>query len=256
MPSRAFTVASHNVGRMWGSKPLTDTQYDKLADDYARFLSQHGAPDILCTQETRGKFYPVLAEKMGYGHKFNLKKGTVILSKYPMEAGGDIPFGKTRNSTLWVDIRVQGQLLRVYNVHLQSNKVTNDAEKVVEEGELNEEKTWLDIGRVLGKVGRATAQRTEQAERLRAHVEACPHPAILCGDLNDTPNSYVYRLLSNGLHDTFSDKGLGLGTTYGGVLPFLRIDYILTDKALHTYTCRHVRGPFSDHFPVVATLGF
>jgi endonuclease/exonuclease/phosphatase family metal-dependent hydrolase len=251
--SGAFTIATHNLGRMWG-KVTTDQQYALLAEDYSRFLERNGTPDILCTQETRGKFYPMLAEKMGYEHKFNLKKGTVILSKYPMEAGGDIPFGKTGNSSLWVDVRIGKKLVRVYSVHLQSNKVTNDTEKVIEKGDLDEEKTWEDINRVLRKVGGATIIRAEQAERLRAHIEGCPHPVILCGDLNDTPNSYVYRVLSKGMTDTFQERGFGLGSTFSGVLPFLRIDYILADPAIRTYNCRTVRGPFSDHYPVVATL--
>jgi endonuclease/exonuclease/phosphatase family metal-dependent hydrolase len=252
--SGTFTIATHNLGRMWG-KVTTDQQYALLAEDYSRFLERSGAPDILCTQETRGKFYPLLAEKMGYEHKFNLKKGTVILSKYPMEAGGDIPFGKTGNSSLWVDVRIGKKLVRVYSVHLQSNKVTNDTEKVIEKGDLDEEKTWEDINRVLQKVGGATIIRAEQAERLRTHIEGCPHPVVLCGDLNDTPNSYIYRILSRGMTDTFQERGFGLGSTFAGVLPFLRIDYILTDPAIGTYACRTVRGPFSDHYPVVATLG-
>jgi endonuclease/exonuclease/phosphatase family metal-dependent hydrolase len=218
-------------------------------------LTQHGAPDILCTQETRGKFYRLLAEKMGYTHTFNLKKGTVILSKYPMEAGGDIPFGATANSTLWVDIRVGNDLIRVYSVHLQSNKVSVDTEKVLEEAdEVGHEHTLRGINRVVGKVGRATAVRAEQALRLREHVLKSPHPFLLCGDLNDTPTSYVYALLADGLCDTFREKGSGIGTTFGGVLPMLRIDYILTDPAFKTYTCRTVRGPYSDHYPVFAEM--
>ena len=78
----------------------------------------------------------------------------------------------------------------------------------------------------------------------------------MCGDFNDTPNSYVYARLSEGLNDTFRDKGLGFGTTFGGALPMLRIDYILTDRDIKTYSCRTVRdGGFSDHYPVFVTVG-
>lgn len=257
VPANAVSVTTHNLGRLWRGGKITDAQYAQMTDDYAGFLKENGAPDVLCTQETRGKFYRLLAEKMNYPHTFNLNKGTVILSRYPMEAGGDIPFGATSNSTLWVDIRFpDNRLVRVYNVHLQSNKVTNDTEKVIGEAELNDEETWHDIGRVLNKVGGATQLRAEQAQRLREHIEACPHPVVVCGDFNDTPNSYVYKLLSEGLNDTFREKGFGRGTTFGGVLPMLRIDYILTDKKIKTYTCRTVRGPFSDHFPVFVQIGF
>jgi endonuclease/exonuclease/phosphatase family metal-dependent hydrolase len=220
-------------------------------------LQENGFPDILCTQETSGKFYRLLADKMDYPHTFNLKKGTVILSRFPILAGGDVQFENTSNSTLWADIKVgEKKVVRVYNIHLQSNRVTKTTAKVIEKGDLDEEETWQDIGFVLGRVGSATSLRAEQAQKLREHIAACKLPVIICGDFNDTPNSYVYSLLSDGFHDTFRQKALGLGTTFGGALPLLRIDYILTEKSITTFSCRTIRdGDFSDHYPVFAALG-
>ena len=257
VPESALTMATHNIGEIFRGIKGTEENYEKRATAYARYLEENGNPDVLCTQETTGKFYRLLAQKMGYEHTFNLKKGTVILSRYPIEGGGDIPFGKTANSTLWADIRIDGKLLRLYNVHLQSNKVTQTTEKVIGKGELDEEQTWQDIGYVLDRVGTATEMRAEQAQRLREHVLACDHPVVICGDFNDTPNSYVYSLLSEGLEDTFREKGLGLGTTFAGVLPMLRIDYVLTEKSFTTYSCRVGRdSDFSDHYPVFVALGW
>lgn len=256
VPEEAVTVATHNLGALFRGQKVTDASRYKKANAYAQFLKENGLPDILCTQETTRKFFPLLAAKMGYEHTFNLKKGTVIFSRFPMEAGGDIPFGDgTANSTLWVDVRIGERLVRVYNVHLQSNKVTTDTEKVIEDADLDEEETWHDIGSVLDRVGSATSLRALQAQRLREHIEACPHPVIVCGDFNDTPNSYVYALLSQGLTDTFREKGGGLGTTFAGVLPLLRIDYVLTDPGFKTYDYHRVRGPYSDHYPVFVELG-
>jgi endonuclease/exonuclease/phosphatase family metal-dependent hydrolase len=257
VPESAITIATHNLGGIYQRREATDAWREKRVAAYAHFLQENGLPDLLCTQETSGKFYRLLAEKMGYQHAFNLKKGTVILSRYPIEAGGDVPFGKTANSTLWVDINLNGKRVRVYNVHLQSNKVSADAEKVVGKGELDEGETWHEIGSVLDRVGNATSVRAEQAQRLREHIQACKHPVIVCGDFNDTPNSYAYATIAEGFSDTFREKGLGFGTTFAGVLPLLRIDYILTEKTLTTYSCRTVRtSDFSDHYPVFATIGF
>lgn len=257
IPESSLTIATHNIGEIFKERKITDALYEKRASAYAHYLQENGNPDLLCTQETSGKFYRLLAQKMGYEYTFNLKKGTVILSRYPIEAGGDIQFGNTANSTLWADIRVNDKLIRLYNVHLQSNKVTQTTEKVIDKGELAVEETWQDIGSVLDKVGNATGIRAEQAQRLRQHILACNHPVIICGDFNDTPNSYVYSLLSEGLHDTFRDKGLGLGTTFAGVLPMLRIDYVLAEKSFSTFSCRVGRdSDFSDHYPVFVALGF
>ncbi len=255
VPPGAFSIATHNLGRMWKGRK-TQEDYAALAESYAQFWRERGIPDVLCTQETRGQFYPLLAEKLGYPYKFNLKKGTVILSRFPLEAGGEAPFGKTSNSALWADVRIGNRLVRIFNLHLQSNKVTNDTEKVLEEGDLQEEKTWKDIRRVLGKVGGATRIRARQARMVREAARESPHPVIICGDLNDTPNSYVYRQLSTGLTDTFREKGQGFGTTFAGALPLLRIDYALTDPTLRVHGCSIEKGPFSDHYPVSVRLSW
>jgi endonuclease/exonuclease/phosphatase family metal-dependent hydrolase len=150
------------------------------------------------------------------------------------------------------------KVLRLYNVHLQSNRVTKTTEKVIKKGELDEEQTWEDISFVLSRVGSATGLRAQQAQKLREHIMASKWPVVICGDFNDTPNSYVYALLSEGFNDTFRKKALGVGTTFAGSLPLLRIDYVLTEKTLKTYSCSTLRegGKFSDHYPVVVALGY
>lgn len=259
IPENALIVATHNLGDIYRGRPATDAWCEKRASEYAAFLKANGSPDILCSQETSGKFYRLLAEKMGYAHTFNLKKGTVILSRYPIVAGGDVPFGNTYNSTLWADVQMPNKkVLRLYNVHLQSNRVTKTTEKVIKKGELDEEQTWEDISFVLSRVGSATGLRAQQAQKLREHIMASKWPVVICGDFNDTPNSYVYALLSEGFNDTFRKKALGVGTTFAGSLPLLRIDYVLTEKTLKTYSCSTLRegGKFSDHYPVVVALGY
>lgn len=258
VPESALTICTHNLGGIYLGKEPTEAWREKRAAAYARFLQENGFPDILCTQETSGKFYRLLADKMDYPYAFNLKKGTVILSRYPIEAGGDVPFGKTSNSILWADIRIaKTKVVRVYNVHLQSNRVTQTTERVIEKGDLDEGETWQDIGNVLDRVGDATSIRAEQAKKLREHIAASKYPVIVCGDFNDTPNSYVYSILSDGLTDTFRERGLGPGTTFAGALPLLRIDYILTEKSLTPYSCRIAcDNLFSDHYPVFSSVGF
>ena len=255
-PEKSITLVTHNLGLMFGGKKSSESFTDSIAGAYAAFLKKEGVPDIICTQETRGSFYPLLGKYLGYDQRFNLKKGTVILSRFPILAGGDIPFGKTSNSTLWANIQLPGgKVVRVYNVHLQSNKVSVDAEKVIGDPNLNKEETWDEIGRVVSKVGGATSQRAEQAIRLRNHILECPYPVIVCGDFNDTPNSFVYHHISDGLTDTWESRARGIGTTFAGALPMLRIDYILSDPAFPVSSAKVVRdAKWSDHYPVWATL--
>ena len=256
VPDNAITVATHNLGGIFRGINLEQEVWDNIHRGYAQYLKDNGNPDILCVQETARKFYPYLAELMGYPYSFNLKVGTILLSRFPIEASGDVPFSESDNSILWADIRVGKRLVRVYSVHMHSNRVTGDTEKVLGEPELDKKETWRGVYKVVRKVGYATGIRAEQAAVLRKHMDASPYPVILCGDLNDTPNSYVYGILSEGLTDTFRERGLGLGTTFAGALPFLRIDYVLTDPRIKVYSCRVARGPWSDHYAVVAKVGF
>lgn len=251
-----FVVMTHNQGGLFKRRP-DDKAVAEVAERYVAFLKERGVPDVICSQETYGPFYREVARRLGFEYSFNLKKGTVIISRFPIAAGGDIPFGKTQNSTLWADIKgPQGKTFRVYNVHLQSNKVSAKTEKMLEPGEIDQDKAFEEIGFVLNRVGAATAVRTEQAERIRLHQNDCPHPSLICGDFNDTPNSWVYRHLSEGMTDAFQTAGFGRGTTYAGSLPMLRIDYVLAAPAIDVYDCTIARNPaFSDHYPVFAVLG-
>jgi endonuclease/exonuclease/phosphatase family metal-dependent hydrolase len=256
VPENSFTIATHNIGGIWrGQHYISDSMRAATAEIYTSFWKENGLPDILCVQEVSTKFYHILGKKLGYEYTFNLKKGTTIFSRFPIEAGGEVPFDRTSNSALWADVRIGKKTVRLYNVHLQSNKVAATTDKVAANPDLDERETWRQIGGVLKRVGGATGIRAEQAQRVREHLQTSPHPIVVCGDFNDTPNSYVYSHLSQGLADTFREKGLGLGTTFAGTLPLLRIDYILTEKGFDTFSCRTIRGGDSDHYPVVTTLG-
>jgi endonuclease/exonuclease/phosphatase (EEP) superfamily protein YafD len=256
-PENAITLTTHNLGGLFRGIHLSDAEWNQIYVDYSQFLKSNGNPDILCTQETSRKFHQSLAKKMGYPHSFDINRGgTAILSRYPVIRGGQVPFGQPENGSIWADLKIGKRTVRVYNVHLQSNKVTYDTKRVLDDSDLQKKETWRDINKVLRKVGGATSVRAGQAKKLRDLIAASPHPVILCGDFNDTPTSYVYSQLAENLTDTFREKGLGLGTTFSGAVPFLRIDYILTDPRLKPYSCRVLRRSASDHYAVVATMGF
>ncbi len=257
VPENTLTVATHNLGGLFRGIHLSDEEWAQIYSDYVGFLKKNGDPDILCTQETGRKFYKSLATKMGYPHTFDLNRGgTAIMSRFPVLRGGQVPFGQPENGSIWADLKIGKRIVRVYNVHLQSNKVTNDTKRVIDEPDLKNEETWREINKVLRKVGGATSLRAGQATKLRDLIAASPYPVILCGDFNDTPNSFVYDQVAEGMTDTFREKGFGFGTTFAGAVPLLRIDYILTDPALIPYSCQILHGGVSDHNAVVAQLGF
>jgi endonuclease/exonuclease/phosphatase family metal-dependent hydrolase len=118
----------------------------------------------------------------------------------------------------------------------------------------NEEQTFGEHGRrIIGRLKRAFISRAPQAETVAAHISESPYPVILAGDFNDTPASYVYRLLSRNLVDAYR-SGRGLGSTYTRSIPGFRIDYILHSP--HFESFNYLRGDqkYSDHYPVRTML--
>lgn len=227
--------------------------------DFSKFMKKMGTIQILCAQEANQGSLEFFRDSFQLPYYFNSKensKRTFIFSKYPLLKTGNIKFDNTWNSCIWADLKVQDQIIRVYNVHLQSNKISDTAEKISEEGNIQEKETWESIGDMFTNYKEASKKRARQAERVAKHIAACPYPVILGGDFNDTPLSYTYHVLSTGFQDTFKECGSGIGTTYGGSIPALRIDYVLADENFEVLGHQTFKKNYSDHFPVVGTLRF
>lgn len=52
-----------------------------------------------------------------------------------------------------------------------------------------------------------------------------------------------------------SRTGFGIGHSYNGKIPFLRIDYILTNPSFEIQKFEIVNNKISDHFPVYSEIG-
>jgi len=83
-------------------------------------------------------------------------------------------------------------------------------------------------------------------------------PAIFCGDFNDTPDSELYKRISEKWIDAWSLVGKGDGFTMTSASPTRRIDYVwVSDKK--NFKLRWMDVPqtrASDHLPVVAEMEF
>jgi len=77
---------------------------------------------------------------------------------------------------------------------------------------------------------------------------------IVCGDFNDTPVSFSYHTLADGLTDAFVNSGQGIGRTYIGKLPSFRIDYIFHGDRFESYNFKTLDYRMSDHLPVSCSL--
>lgn len=156
--------------------------------------------------------------------------------------------GNNISGVLVTDVTTPIGKLRLVNAHLYSNQISILAKQIGEqdgvEGEVSQAKSMLR------RYAGAAAGRARQADVIRKTVEESPHPVIVGGDFNDVPSSYTYqRSLTPRLRDAWAEHGsLGLGTTYTGPLPGLRIDYFMVDTALQVQSIERVETGFSDHY--------
>jgi endonuclease/exonuclease/phosphatase (EEP) superfamily protein YafD len=119
---------------------------------------------------------------------------------------------------------------------------------------VEEDETLSDAKFVATRIKRNTLIRVKQSRQLQMHAAECPHPVIICGDLNETPVSYITRILTKNRQDTFKEKGFGINATYAGAIPGLRIDYILPSSRLKVLNHKVYHTDMSDHYPVYSTL--
>lgn len=177
--------------------------------------------------------------------------GVAIFSKFPIVNQGDVIFGEnTLNKGVYVDLKIEQDTVRIFNVHLHSMSIKTDS--LFETGG-NVKENYLDA---FYRLRRGFITRGNQVQILKEYVRTSPYQAIVCGDFNDVPYSYTYQQMRQELHNAFEDAGNGFGFTYNGKLFFLRIDNQFYDErlaALNFTTHRNV--PYSDHFPVSATYG-
>jgi len=181
--------------------------------------------------------------------------GIATFSKFPIVKKGVIYLDKkSTNICIFSDIKIDDDTIRVYNCHLQSVRFGMEDYKFIEDiSKSGEDTETIQRTRtIFGRLKRAFVKRAVQAEMIAASIRESPHPVIVCGDFNDTALSYSYKVISGALKDAFRQSGNGLGITYAGPIPGLRIDYILHSNNVLTYGFKTHKIKLSDHFPIEA----
>ena len=159
---------------------------------------------------------------------------------------------------IFTDIVLNKDTIRIYNVHLESFRFGNDDYSFYSHlTEPTSENLKIKEGslKIFGKLKKAFVLRAEQVEILKKEVSGSPYPVILCGDFNDTPSSYTYHRMNDGLTDAFRTAGHGIfGNTFAGNFPSFRIDYVMFDDKFAAFNYRKYNTDLSDHYPVSVYL--
>ena len=257
-------IMSYNVhlfnARYWKERPST------RADILAFVRDQN--PDIFCIQEFSSynldgfresevfrKLDQLPYRQIGY-FDIDQRSGYSVatFSHNPIINTGRIPMQGT-SICIFSDLLIDRDTFRVYNCHLQSVKLDSEQYGILDSLKFRyDDQQMAEIRDISYRLRDAFIKRAAQADIIAAHISGCPYPVIVCGDFNDTPVSYTYRRIRDGMKDAFSESGWGLGRTYNGEFPSFRIDYILHSESIETLFFSKDRITFSDHYPIIGYL--
>jgi endonuclease/exonuclease/phosphatase family metal-dependent hydrolase len=231
-------------------------------------------PDILClqeyyTSEEKGDFNntDTLTKflKTKYAHieyTTTMRKydhwGVATFTKHPIVRKGAIDFNtKWNNTCIYTDMLIAGDTIRVYNIHLASLHFGKADYKFISDViEQNETEDIEGSKNILRLLKRAFLIRAKQASIVAEHIKTCKYKVIVCGDFNDTPYSFAYKKVKGDLYDSFKESGNGIGSTYAGKIPAMRIDYILHDKSITAYNYKRQEETITDHYAISTYLRF
>lgn len=226
--------------------------------------------DIVCLQEFGAtsdthklkKLIQDYEEKYPYHHIWyktqgrNFWLGNAVFSKYPIVHKEAIDYESRYNVSIFSDVVVGDDTIRLVNNHLESFKFTprEIAEFKDAIGNQSEELKSSTI-QLWKKMNMAYRLRCPQADSVAAVVKASPYPVVLCGDFNDVPQSYAYRhIKGKKLQDLGNKAGWGYRHTYHRHSMLVNIDHILIDKHFVPTHYKVLHTELSDHYPVVGSF--
>jgi exonuclease III len=229
------------------------------------YIHQENA-DIVCFQEIitiPNKLHNLenLKKRMAplnYSHVYytgrvpgKINFGMATFSKFPIIHKKMFEFKNSVNGSIATDLVIGRDTIRLFNCHLQSNRLQNDYNDVFDSLIFNySEKQLNNLKDLSSSMKTGFIKRASQVDLLTGEINSSPYPVIVCGDLNDTPVSYTYHEIGNKLEDAFVEAGTGTGNTFRGNLPYVRIDYVFYNGPLRAKNYRTKRIHWSDHFPV------
>jgi len=233
-------------------------------------------PDIACFQEMVAgenkkaiNYFPDIRKALkfsDYLYSYSVKDdfdkyhhfGIIIFSKFPIIRKQTlINDPNSYNSTFqFVDILSGKDTFRIFNVHLQSLKFSQDNLKYLDSGKVSSQGNISESKNIISKIKKGVLKRAAQATFIKDELNNSPYPVIVCGDFNDVPVSFAYETIGKGLRNAFVAKGSGISRTFSSISPTLRIDNIFADKKFKVIQFTRIKNFLSDHFPIVADMKF
>ncbi len=231
-------------------------------------------PDVACFQEVVAGEKPKsinnlqqIMNQLGftyYHYSYNPKLdfdenhhfGIIIFSRFPIIKKSTVSFAPNDYNSIfqYVDIVRAADTFRVFNIHLQSLKFSDKNRNYLDEPTLKDQQDLMRTTSIISKLRTGFLKRSQQSNHIRQSMDSSKYPVIVCGDLNDVPNSYAYFKIGENMKNAFAEKGTGIGRTFYSVSPTLRIDDIFCDERFSVQQFVRVKKKLSDHYPLIADL--
>lgn len=254
----SIKVMTYNIGVFRDYKVNSRTVTD-VKKSLAKLVKEQN-PDILCLQES-GKWPQNRASEFSkmIGYKYysvNPVNGNSFFSKFPLE---DVKGFNNETISKYADIKKvkidKDESFYLVNCHFNSFGISNeeieyinDAKNIVKDKEIYGKS-------VITKLTRGFKLRTKSTQVLIDKLPDDDTPLVICGDFNDTPLSYTYNQMSKaGLKDAFLTVSKGIGKTYCGRLPLLRIDYFWCNGNIQVVDYNRIKQTTSDHYPLLMSF--
>jgi vancomycin resistance protein VanJ len=224
-------------------------------------------PDILCIQEyvyddrnvfnTRDTIIQLLKYKHFSETFLRSNKyfhfGMALFSQYPIIDTQKIVFNSSLNFvTRYKLVLPKNDTVCLFNVHFQSIRFSYNEYKYLDSIKKNiEEKNVKEFLPIAHKIIKANKIRAMQVDSIVKLIDNCKYKTILCGDFNDMPCSYSYKLMNTRMKDAFLHGGFGFGATFNRFFIPYRIDYVFLPNSFNVSCAKVIKKTYSDHYPLI-----
>lgn len=265
--AETFTLLTWNMIHGWDqqgkSVPQGNRAIQYILDTDADIVAVEELEKMLDPAEIHGM---TDAQKRAMEEKYPYRAGLhdmKVFSKFPMrmEQGYnyiDGPYDRRRYS--FYKIGIHGRTLTLVAMHLQSFMLSDNERDVVKDmGSVEGMKKSFGMLRtdIKEKLHRGFKKRKQDVDILRRTIDRMKGPLIICGDFNDVPESYAYRLLKGtDMRDAYVETGFGPLVTYNRHAFWVHLDQVLYRGPLEALSVRKGRLRASDHYPLLCTFEF
>lgn len=275
--AKTFTLLTWNMRRGWDQENKSDSIHGNRSVQYILDTDA----DVVCLQELSLMFerkhphrwfeneeVPFMTEsqrealfkKYPYYAGYNDMK---VLSKYPMERELGHHDAVSEMAPLhysFYKLKIGGHPLTIVTMHLASFELGPEEQNVVRDmTSASGFKKSVSMLRtdIHAKLQTGFRARKKDVTALRQAIDGIKGPLVICGDFNDVPESYAYRLLrGDDLKDAYVETGFGPLVTFNRHAFWVHLDQVFYRGDLRPLSIKKGTTKVSDHYPLLTEFEF